>query len=55
MVTMEYKIKMKLKSPNGIEEIKNILVKKYGSKTEAYWEDQLVKSFFDKMKWKEVI
>jgi len=55
MITMEYKIEVRIKSPSGIKEIKKILVEKYGSKTEVYLEDQLMKSFFDKLDWKEVI
>jgi len=48
-------IQLKISSPKRIEEIRKILVKRFGNTSRVYFHDQLVKSFFDKMEWKEVI
>lgn len=48
-------IELKIDSPKRIEEIRKIVVQRFGNTSRVYFYDQTVKSFFDKMEWKEVI
>jgi len=48
-------IQLEITSSKRIEEIRKIVVRRFGNTSRVYFHDQMVKSFFDKMKWKEVI
>lgn len=47
-------IELKISSPMKIEEIKKVVTERFGNTSRVYFNDQLVKSFFDNIDWKEV-